>query len=915
MGQQQMSIDELTALYLKLNDQPCLVLDCHNTIVATNALGAQFFGFKNENIVGQSIFDLLVNPDTFALFLQEQQQQKIAQQSDWLVFEGMRAGGWEFNFEARLIRLRDDDSNLFVMLNDLSNHLARSRDLEVREKIYSAITEASLDTLITINLKDEIIDFSLSGEQMLGWKRSEVIGQTLNELIIPEPMREMHKKGMAHFRATGEGPLIGKRVEIEALHRDGHLIPVELALIVIEHNGERLVTAFMRDISERKQSEAELVRAKETAEAASQAKSRFLSYMSHEIRTPLNALLGALTLLSDRLTTNDQHRLFNTASSSGQNLLSIINEILDFSKIESGHIVCELSSVDLDELTYQVLDVAANKKKYSEVDVFCHITPNVPSVLQLDKMKLSQVLTILLDNAIKFTRKGRLLLEVDYRCVEQENRLELKVSDTGCGIEASRLESIFSEYEQADPMRDTGFGGTGLGLAIARKLLIVQNGEITVHSEPGVGTTFSIFIPVDKQKQVQWKTPTLNAEKTHFRLISNNAELFNFFNLSLGSYWPNALVETVTFSDLPLFEMNELQSSNWIIDDQIEHAKSITDYFDELGISYFVLTDDYDKPVENTNSQSQYVFRPLHSRSLLKQLAQVKAHCIPIEKTPNLSSRSGHLLLVDDVAINLEIAKEMLENLGYTITTANNGREAIDLCQHQSFDLILMDMRMPVMNGIDATIAIRTHANPNQYAPIIALTANAESSEIERCRIAGTNSFISKPFQLPQLVNTIEELIAKEPTGKNNLTHSEEKDVASENHITPSKSNDDNQQKLSSLIDYSVLERLAQDTSIELLPQMLAMFCKETSKRYNLLEQAIFERRTSEIAEQAHAIKSCSGTFGATLLYEEAQQVEQAARYEKKSIDDLMQPSKNLLETVLLTQKTYESFDIKKISI
>ncbi|MBY6194598.1 PAS domain S-box protein [Marinobacter hydrocarbonoclasticus] len=672
-----------------------------------------------------------------------------------------------------------DSSRTVVIIRDKTHEWQLERAVKLNEQLKANLVDSSLDAFITIDGRGQITDYSQSAEQLFGWKKEEMLGQPMAEYLIPIEFRTAHQKGMAHFLATGEGPLLGKRVETTAIRENGTKFPVELALTATWIDSDVFVSASIRDITERRKRESELIKAKSDAEEASKAKSRFLSYMSHEIRSPMNAVLGALALISEKgkLQNSEQYYL-DLARESGDTLLAVVNEILDFSKIEAGHVEFKQQPCELAGLINGVLSAILAKAVKPTVVLSSQIENTVPPVIVTDGERLRQILTILVDNAYKFTEKGEVTVSAELvnLCSDVPSRqLRISVKDTGPGVPAEKVDTIFSEFEQLDAMRDSGFGGTGLGLAIAKRLVSGLNGNIWLESEFGVGSTFIVQIPL---------------------LPANEDE-----------------------SDVMEMELPENS-------DALDHTGSAT---------------------------------------------------------------TQRLLLVDDVEANLVIGAELLKNRGYLVDVAHDGQEAVDKAESTSYSAILMDMRMPRLSGLEATQQIRSSSTHNSRIPIIALTANAEKSEIDRCLAEGMDDFVSKPFNIEGLSRTIEKHL-----GENMW---QEREMHEQND-----SADQEQEVLSE----EVLAQLVRDTSAESLPMMISVFINEIKKRLEGIERAESTIDESEMREQAHALKSCCGTFGGKKLQAVAHELEiQASQSSACSNEALLANIKQVAQTTLVTYSEY----------
>lgn len=524
--------------------------------------------------------------------------------------------------------------------------------LESSEQRYRQIVEAALDAFVGVNADGDIVDWNAQAAAIFGWSRAEAIGKALTELVVPERFRAACQDGRRHFLATGENSALDRRIEVVALHRDGHEFPVELAISALKTSSTYRFTAFIRDITERKHGEEELKRAKDAAEAANRAKSEFLANMSHEIRTPMNGIIGMTELALGSFPSDEVRDCLGTVKTSAATLLSILNDILDFSKIESRKLELEAAPFGLREMIGSLLrplSVAAHEKN---LDLLWDIAPDVPAVIVGDSVRLGQIVTNLIGNAIKFTDRGHVRLDVR----AEVNRpgctlLHFLVSDTGIGIPEDKHASIFEPFSQADGSTTRRFGGTGLGLTISATLVRMMGGRIWVESTVGSGTTF------------------------HF---------------------------TAGF-------------------DAAAEAPAGEQALKTIGA-------------------------PMQAPPALA----------PSEETPP-ATRLLKILLAEDNIVNQRVAMGLLSRRGHDVTVTSNGREALAALELQSFDVVLMDVQMPELGGLEATAAIRARERQTGgHAYIVAMTAHAMSGDRERFLAAGMDGYLSKPIDANMLFAAVE---------------------------------------------------------------------------------------------------------------------------------------------------------------
>ena len=369
--------------------------------------------------------------------------------------------------------------------------------LRQNEERTRLIVESALDAIITMDPQGLITGWNPQAETIFGWSRKDAVGRRLAETIIPPQYREAHDGGLQHFLATGEGPVLNKRIEITALHRDGHEFPVELTISPMRSGETFTFSAFVRDITERRRAEEALKRAKEAAEVASQAKSAFLANMSHELRTPLNHIIGYSEMLQEEAADLGQRDFIpdlQKIRGAGKHLLELINAILDLSKIEAGKMDLSLQTFTIAPM---IQDVVATikplvEKNANTLEVHC---ADDLGAMRADLTKARQALLNLLSNACKFTERGTITLGVIREMVDGAAWIRFRVTDTGIGMTPEQMGKLFQAFHQADASATRKYGGTGLGLAISQKICQMMGGEITVESTLGQGSTFTISLP------------------------------------------------------------------------------------------------------------------------------------------------------------------------------------------------------------------------------------------------------------------------------------------------------------------------------------------------------------------------------------------------------------------------------------
>jgi signal transduction histidine kinase/ligand-binding sensor domain-containing protein/DNA-binding response OmpR family regulator len=523
--------------------------------------------------------------------------------------------------------------------------------------------------------------------------------------------------------------------------------------------------------AEKAQHDAE--KARLDAEKANQAKSVFLATMSHEIRTPMNGVIGMASLLAETPLTEQQREFTETITNCGESLLNVINDILDFSKIESGNMELEETDFDLRNCIETVLDIFANKASQSGIDLLYQVDANVPSQVIGDELRLKQVLTNLIGNAMKFTQHGEVFVGVHLlSSVDKEMEIEFEVRDTGIGIPADKLERLFKAFSQVDSSTTRKYGGTGLGLAISEKLVKLMGGQIKVVSQPNFGSSFSFSIKAKASQQalrtyVHFNIPAMEGKRvlvvddnsTNRSILKNQLEQWKLIPVLADSSEAaiNTLKKSEDAFDLVISDMQMPMM------DGVQLARFIKKKFPTTPI--ILLSSIGDESHKNYPSLFYSILtKPIKQSILYKHILgalkqadkQIFEEQTVKEKLPQNFAEKFPLkfLVAEDNLINQKLILHILNRLGFTPDMANNGMEAIEAVEQNSYDIILMDVQMPEMDGLEATELIRKQ-NIKQPV-IIALTANTMQGDQEECIKAGMNDYISKPVKLEKLVALLE---------------------------------------------------------------------------------------------------------------------------------------------------------------
>ncbi|MEI6061614.1 MAG: PAS domain S-box protein [Bacteroidota bacterium] len=639
-----------------------------------------------------------------------------------------RKDGSEFPIHISTSVIRDYNGvpvALIGVTTDITQRKRVEKALSESEARMRSITDSAQDAILMMDSKGQVSYWNPSAERIFGYTRQEALGKDLHSFIVPERYYKAHQVAFPNFLLSGCGSAIGKTLDLEARRKDGTEIFVQLSLSSIQISAEWNAIGILRDVTEQKNTEAALIRAKQEAEKANRFKSVFLANMSHEIRTPLNAIIGFSQLLNrDKRLSDSQKEYSFSIIRAGEHLLALINDILELSKIEAGRIELNPSNVDLYALLDDIRTIFKERAKSKKLRFISEMAVDMQRFVFVDESKLRQIFVNLIGNALKFTEEGGIAVRTRIDYIDADtSRLIVEVQDSGPGIAEHELGTLFKQFEQTSSGINNG-SGTGLGLALSRELALLMGGDISVTSEPGKGSVFT------------------------FHVLVKAAD--------------SASVD----SDMP------------------KRVKGILN-----------------------------------------------------------EGKTYRILVVDDKAENLEVVVTLLRLVGFETNEAVNGEDAIAKFEDWNPDLILMDMRMPVMDGYEATRRIKL-SRKGMLVPVVALTASTFEDELKKIELFGLQGYIRKPFREDELFATIGNILGI------TFSYEDEIIVSTTTHPLDSESMDKYIEKLSyglllkmqnalAVADLDLLIELIQDVEQE-NPE-LAMQLTNLARNYDyeLLQQII----------------------------------------------------------------------------
>jgi two-component system, sensor histidine kinase and response regulator len=722
--------------------------------------------------------------------------------------------------------------------------------------------------------------------RLLGYEGAgELLGQNLHQLAhFSHPDGSPYPESdcpIAQAVADGAG---AHRDDEYFWRADGTSFPVEFWAHPILQDGKAAgaVVSFL-DISERRAGQEALECATEAAEAANRAKSEFLANMSHEIRTPMNGILGMTDLALDTQLTKEQREYLLLVRGSADSLLRVVNDILDFSKIEAGKFDMEKVAFDLGELVLQTTKTLAVRAHQKGLEITNRIAPDVPRVVVSDPGRLRQVLVNLIGNAIKFTAKGSVSLDVDLEsAVAEGGTLHFVVRDTGIGISAEHRNLIFEPFAQADGSMARRFGGTGLGLTISKRIVEMLGGRIWVKSERDGGSAFHFTVDFDRVSDAPSTEPVPPSSRIEDLpvLVVDDNETNRVVLDEMLKHWRmqptladggEAAMSAMRWArdagrsfPLVLLDAHMPGMDGFAVAEQIQSDPNLS------GATIMMLTSDRqlgDSERCQALGIKIFLVKPIGRSELLEAiLAAMGSASVSVEPAPARASapatRPLRILVAEDNDVNLQLVRRLLERRGHSVTIATNGRQALDRLEEHgfgAFDAVLMDVQMPGMDGIEAAEEIRRREqNCGTHLPIVGVTAHAMAGYRERCLCAGMDGYVTKPIRVEHLFEELERVTSDQlPAQPASPAPPPAPAAVAFDHA-------------------SALERVEGD--LELLTDLIGIFLEDLPRQVDALRKAVEDQDPNRIEQEAHRLKGAAASLGATAVSAGAARLEQSGR-------------------------------------
>jgi PAS domain S-box-containing protein len=837
---------------VELSPVAIVTLDRDNKVTSWNPAAEQLFGYSVSEAMGQDLDSLIAHTPEIREEALRSTKQGLSGKKTRYISQRNRKDGTLVDVEmiGTWVTLGGDALTEMLIYHDVT-------EIQRQRRYYETLVERSPVAVVLIDMQGDVTSWNPAAERLFGYTSAEAVGRNIDDLVGAS--EEIRSEAETYTERGMRGEAV--RALTQRTRKDGTLVDVEMfgapVIVAGEHEG---FYGLYHDITE-------LQQARKDAEGAAHAKSAFLATMSHEIRTPLNAVIGMTGLLLDTQLAAEQRNYAEVIRSSGDALLAVINEILDFSKIEAGRLDLEQQPFDLRQCLESALELVANQAAEKDLDLAYVLDADAPGAVVGDVTRLRQILLNLLNNAMKFTERGEVVLTADAERLTPDGgekrgryRLHIAVRDTGIGIPEDRMDRLFESFSQIDASTTRRYGGTGLGLAISKRLAELMGGTMWVESRAGEGSTFHFTIeaqgaPAPVPAYSRGALPQLQGRRV--LIVDDNATNREILRRQTGSWGmvprdtgsPREALEWVRSGerfDLAILDMHMPEM------DGLTLARELRVHPSAEALPLVMLTSLGRREAEEDVVFAAHLTKPIRPSQLYDALSEIlgehPAHA-PVPAAPE-GERLGdrlplRILVAEDNAVNQQLALLLLQKLGYRADMAADGREALEALERQPYDVVLMDVHMPEMDGLEATRRIRQRWTREEAPRIIAMTANALEGDRELCLQAGMDDYVSKPIR-PEELSTA-------------LARSEPRETEP-------------------VLEPAALGRLRETVGGEEdLAELVALFLQDSARLVGELRRSVEAGRTEEARRHAHTLKSTAASFGASRLTELCRRIEALA--------------------------------------
>jgi PAS domain S-box-containing protein len=845
---------------LEISPTAIVTVDLSTRVTSWNPAAEKLFGYRREEALRQDVDDLIASGDELRAEAADVNRRGSEGEVEIISRRARKDGSLvDVHILVAPVFVEGELVGRYGIYHDIS-------ELQRQKQNFQTLLDNSPTAIAAIDLDNLVTAWNPAAEALFGYTREEALGSPIDDLVAGSPeVRAEADRVNKQVLETGHVHLITRRAR-----KDGSLVDVELLVspVVIGGRVEGFY-AIYHDIGE-------LMQARRAAESATEAKSVFLATMSHEIRTPMNAVIGMTELLLDTPLSPDQRGFAEIIRTSGDSLLTIIDDILDFSKIEAGRLELEHRPLVLRDCVESALDIVAASATAKGLDLACLIDPETPVALVGDPARLRQILGNLLTNAVKFTDEGEVVLSVGCAAVSDGvdragrplYRLNFAVRDTGIGIPGDRMDRLFQSFSQVDASTTRRYGGTGLGLAISKRLSELMGGTMWAESRPGAGSTFHFTVTAEEAPSPIKPGPepfglsgkcllVVDDNAANREVVRRQSMTWGMVLRDTGS--PAEALEWIRRGDPFDLAILDMQMPEM---DGLTLAREIRRFRDARSLPLVLLTSlGHRKEDLQTGVQfGAYLTKPIKASQLFDALIGALGH--RTEESPAISGgepeQAGkserpelRILVAEDNEVNQKLALMLLEKAGYRADLAANGLEALEALQRGHHDVVLMDVEMPVMDGLEASRRIRCEWPPSERPRIIAMTANAMRGDREKCLAAGMDEYLSKPIHAEELAAVLARCTPRGAASQIDREH---------------------------VLDGAALDGLEATTGDPaFVVELVDTFLRGAPGLLANLRSAQRGGQADELRRTAHTLKSNARTFGAGPLAEVCQALESAA--------------------------------------